>query len=153
MADSFATMRGLHILFAVLWAGASLFWGTVVNKLGQKDPAVIRSFTLNAFHGPFLGLTSLLALVFGMGAFFSAPDGSYAGTQQTILVIGMVAGSIGVLVGWGGHLPTMIGMKKALEVGDEAVYAAGLRREHLLDKISLVVVVLAIVTMSTFRLF
>lgn len=153
MADSYTTMRALHILFAVLWGGASLFWGTVVNKLGKQDDAVVRSFTLNAMHGPFLGLTSLLTMVFGLGAFFSAPDGAYVDTQQTILIIGMVAGSIGVVVGWGGHMPAMVGMKKALQAGDEAAYSRLLAREHLLDKISLVVVLVALVTMSTFRLF
>lgn len=146
-------MRALHLLFAVLWAGASLFWGTVVNKLGQKDAAVTRSFTLNASHGPFLGLTSLLTMVFGLGAFFSAPDGRYVGTEQTILVIGMIAGSLGVIVGWGGHMPTMVRMKKALLADDEETYARLLAREHFLDKLSMITVVVALLTMSTFRLF
>lgn len=153
MADSFTIMRALHIVFAILWGGASLFWGTVVNKLGKQDDAVVRSFALNAFHGPFLGLTSLLTMIFGLGAFFSAPDGSYVGTQQTILIIGMIAGSLGVIVGWGGHMPAMVGMKKALQAGDEATYSSLLAREHMLDKISFVVVLVAVLSMSTFRLF
>ncbi len=154
MADALTVVRSLHILFAVLWGGASLFWGTVARKLGEKDASVPRAFIARSAVGPFLGITSLLTMVFGLATYFVMGPSNYAGMQNIVLSIGMFAGIVGVVVGWGGHLPNMVAMAKLInDGGDESEIERRMVREHMLDNISFVAVVVALVTMSTFRMF
>lgn len=155
MADLVSVVRSLHILFAILWAGGSLYHGLIaMGSFFNGDADARRRWWARGKFGPYLGITSALTLVFGLWAYFAVggPD-AYSSGGNMVLSIGMLAGFVGVLVGWGGHMPTMIGLAKAVDAGDLDAIERLEHKEHLLDKISLWAVLIALVTMTTFRLF
>ncbi len=159
MAEVFDIMRTLHIVFAVLWAGAVIFWGTVLARDRSGSTAMRHHIWKQSLYGPFLGFTSLLTVAFGLATFFTA-DGGYDaytstyGTGATVLMIGMTAGIAATIIGWGGHMPLGMKMQKAVKAGASNEEIAVLEaKDHRLDRISLILVVIALLSMATFRLF
>ncbi|MGB1586035.1 MAG: hypothetical protein ACPHID_03185 [Thermoplasmatota archaeon] len=149
----FETFRLLHIFFAILWAGGGLFWAFVAKPLTRLDPDVYRSFYARSIMGPYLGMTALLTVVFGFVTFFTFP-GSYEGAQNAILGVGMLAGIVGLLIGWIGHMPNAIKLSKLLnDDGDEDLIALRFRREDRLHHASAGAIAVALVSMLLFRLF
>ncbi|MGB0653003.1 MAG: hypothetical protein ACPGQL_07360 [Thermoplasmatota archaeon] len=154
MAELVQITKALHLLFAALWGGGSIYHGTILmGSFMSRHAAPRRDWWVESKVGPYFGLTSLLTLVFGLWTYVLVGADGYSSGENAVLGIGMLAGTVGVVVGYAGHLPTMVGLAKAVAVGDEARIAKLEHREHVLDLVSLVAVAVAIVTMSTFRLF
>lgn len=150
---TFEVVRSLHILSAVLWGGGGLLWAFVLQRLTRLEPDVYRAVYARSFFGPYMGLTSLLTVVFGLITFVTFP-GSYEGAQNAVLGVGMLAGVVGMLIGWIGHMPNAIKLSKLLnEDGDEDVIARRFRREDRLHHASAGAIAVALLSMILFRLF
>lgn len=154
MVEMVSIIRSLHLLFAALWGGGSLYHGTIVmSGFMKNNPDARRGWWIQSKFGPYFGLTSLLTLIFGLWTYFLQGADSYSSGSNAVLGIGMLAGFLGVVVGYAGHLPTAVKLAKAAEAGDETTLARLEAREHKLDHASLILVGVAVITMSTFRLF
>lgn len=154
MAELVTVVRGLHLLFALLWGGASVYHGTVVmGGFMHRQKEARRHWWTQGKFGPFLGMTSLLTVVFGLWTYLAVGPENYAGGEEAVLMVGMAAGIVGTVVGWGGHMPAAVGMARAVKAGDDATLARLEERDRVLDKVSLVVVLIAVLSMVTFRMF
>lgn len=150
---TFEVVRSLHILSAVMWAGGGLLWAFVIHKIAREDEGVYRAFYARSFFGPYMGLTSLLTVAFGFITFFTFP-GSYDGAENAILGVGMLAGVVGFVIGWAGHMPNAIKLSKLLnEGGDEDIIQRRFRKENRLHHASAGAIAVALLSMILFRLF
>lgn len=153
MVELVTVIRSLHILFAVLWAGGGLFWSTVLEQFMNRSPEAKRSWMLTGMYGPYLGVTSLLTVVFGVWVYILRGADAYSSAGNAVLGIGMLAGLIGMLVGWLGHLPISFKMAKADAAGDQAAWDRLDTRDVMLTKVSLATVGIALLSMVMFRWF
>lgn len=163
MASSEMWMRSLHILFALLWAGGGLYRGMVVERVARADDGFRDRFFASSIHGPYMGVTALLAIVFGsirlgMG---SGDPGEY---DMDALGGGffLFHGALGLavlafVVGLAGHMPTDLRLKRiaAARLGglehDDVVFHRLLRREVVLTRVSGLLISLAVLGMVFFR--
>lgn len=143
--------RSLHILFAVLWAGGALFYQFHLTRR-FSDEQFARAFWNGAMHGPYFGATSLGTVVFGLTTFFAGTyDVETYGFGFHVLGIGIAMGTIGMLIGFLGHLPVALKVDKALKTGEPL--GPLMAKDHRLNIASLVTVGIAFLAMVTFRLF
>lgn len=159
MAEPFSVIRALHILFAILWAGAAVYRARVVeaslDRQGFRD-----AFFARGAHGPFMGVASLGTIAFG-GAIFAFGEYSMdaLGTGPfVVLMTSVTAATVAFLVGVAGHLPTDIRIKPLAQatlggdLEDEAAYGALQRREAVLGRVSMALIGIAMLGMVGFRL-
>lgn len=150
MVEAVAIVRSLHILFAILWAGGGIHYARVTWP-ALRATSMQGSFVAASRHGPFMGLTSLGTVSFGLAVFFMVGPANYSSTESAILGVGMLAGIIGAVNGFAGHLPAEIKLKAAM--ADGADLGPFLAREDLLGRISMAAIGIALLAMITFRWF
>lgn len=153
MVETIVVIRSLHILFAVLWAGAGVYFFMVAQKHLQQEEEEILSFIATSKHGPYMGATALGTVGFGLATWLINGGEAYTTAGNAILGIGALGAIIGMLVGFFGHMPNSVHAKKALDSQDHAALPAIGRREALLGKTSAVSISIALVAMITFRWF
>lgn len=149
----FEIARGLHMLFAILWVGGGIFVNVIPDAALKHNLEARQTFWAKTMHGPYLGVTSLLTLLFGLLTYFALPfEPSEQSTGYFMaLNIGMLGGIVGVLVGFLGHLPNMNKLVKAIENGDDTT--ALFEKEDRLAKISFVVTAIALVAMTSLHMW
>lgn len=152
VVEAITVVRSVHILFAVLWAGASMHFA-FVSKKPMEDQGIHLHFLADSKHGPYMGMTALGTVGFGIATWSMAGGDAYSSTQNMILGMGALAAVVGLLVGFGGHLPNSIRAKKAIAAGDVDACSAISAREVLLDRISMGAVGFALLAMIVFRWF
>lgn len=155
--------RSLHMLFAVLWVGGAIYRSTVVETTLRSDSGFAERFFAQAFHGPYMGLTAIGTVGFGVARMVMAPEGAYTaavlGDGLFLFHGAVLLGNLALLVGLLGHLPTDVKLKPiararlAGKAHDEKRYHALVRREALLGRVSLVLIAGAAFGMTTFRAF
>lgn len=163
MADTASVLRFLHIAFAILWAGGGVYRSVVVGGV-ERDPGAGARFRdifyARGLHGPFMGITALGTIAFGLATYFTVGVDAYGGgLSQRILEVGMATALAAFLVGLLGHVPSEKAIKPLAEARlagephDEAAYDALVRKEAKLGHWSAALVGIALLTMTTFRLF
>ncbi len=152
MVEATTIVRSLHIFSAILWAGGALYFQAIA-KNAMKSKGVLMEFLANSKHGPFMGVTALATVAFGIGTWTMMGPESYTSTANMILGMGALGATIGLLVGFGGHLPNGLRAKAAIASNDDEAVGTIARRELLLDRISMAAVGLALLSMVTFRWF
>lgn len=150
MVETTTVLRSLHILFAVVWAGAGFHYSLVTRAHLRGSPARF-DFLANSKHGPFMGMVSLGTVVFGLATYFSIGADAYSSGQNAVLGVGMLAGIVAAANGFVGHLPHAKRTAAALDSG-EGLEALG-RQDDLLDRISAISIVVALLAMVLFRWF
>jgi len=159
--------RSLHILFAVLWAGAGIFKGVLLPaaaaRSGDAGARMRQAYLASGVNGPFMGIAALGtigfgAAAYGTGGFFERDAGSLAAMR---LNLGVLAGLAAFLHGLAGHMPLE---KKAaplaaralagnLDGADTTLLAGYERRLARADKVSLALIAVALVTMTSYAWF
>lgn len=152
MVEAVTVVRSLHIFAAILWAGASMHFA-FVSKKAMADQGILIHFLADSKHGPFMGMTALATVAFGTGTWAMMGGESYTSTQNMVLGMGALAATVGLLAGFGGHLPNSIRAKKAIAAGDVDALKGITRREEFLDRISMSAVGFALLAMVLFRWF
>lgn len=152
MVEAVTVIRSLHILFAILWAGGGIHYARVTWP-ALRATSLEAPFIGASKHGPFMGLTSLGTVGFGLATYMMVGPDSYSSAGNAILGVGMLAAVVALINGFAGHLPTEIKIRHAVDDGDEDELDRLLGKEHVLGLISLGTVAVAILSMVTFRWF
>lgn len=159
MAEFIQTLRALHILAAILWAGAGVYRSHVVERVLADDAAAARFFA-TAPHGAFMGATSVATIVFG-GALMGLNSEAYSleaiGRGAWILGAGMGFAMLAFFIGIFGHVPTdkllrpLAAARVAGTAHDDKAYTALVARERKLGRISTGLIAAAMLCMVFFR--
>lgn len=163
MAEAAEILRFLHIVFAILWAGGGVYREAIVGQVMKKGVEGARfrdTFYARGFHGPYMGITAIGTIAFGLATYFVVGVDAYGGgLSQRVLEAGMGFALIAFFIGLLGHVPSEKKIKPLAEARlagepyDEAAYEALMAKELRLNHWSAITVGLAILAMTTFRLF
>ncbi len=159
VVEAIQSLRAVHLLFAILWAGGAVYRSHVVERVLADDDAAARFFA-TAPHGPFMGMTSVGTIVFG-GALMGLNSEAYSleaiGRGAWILGAGMGFAVMAFAIGVFGHIPTdrrlrpLAAARVAGHAHDTGTYTLLVAREKRLGQVSLALIGLAMLTMLLFR--
>jgi hypothetical protein len=152
MVEAVTIVRSLHILFAVLWAGGA-FHFQKISKVSMEGQGALLEFLGNSKHGPYTGITALGTFAFGTATWAMVGGDAYSTAGNVVLGFGALGATVGMLVGFFGHLPVSIRIKGALAQGDDESLERLARRETLLARFSISGIGLGLLAMITFRWF
>ncbi|HET6399441.1 MAG TPA: hypothetical protein VFH47_07805 [Candidatus Thermoplasmatota archaeon] len=149
-----ASLRFLHILAAAAWLGAALFFVLVLNpavlRAGADGEQMLRTLALRSRIALYMPLVAGLTILFGFAAYGAAEAWRYGDAQLRVLNGGATLGILAAV--WGGVMEgrTTKAVKHAAGAGGAGV-AALARRLQSQGYVSLVLLVLALGAMATFR--